>query len=255
MRHDDGKDTDRPEIDRRDLRVLLLESFPDEFIKWGVKVDRVQKGDDGRMAVHFSDGTSETGFRLVVGADGAWSKARSLVSLFPITCKMALPNTWTGHICHPRVRRQILLHIQHLTKQPLLPHRRGESRHRKLPQYGRQAGNGSHATRRPILLHIRRSLTARKLEERQRCSHRQPNGAATETSEGVFLRLAQCEHRFDHSQRRRLLHLGALRGESRIHGLEDCARRHSDRGRGASMVSNSTKPSSTSDSFGLKYSN
>ncbi|KAM0717151.1 hypothetical protein Q7P37_007003 [Cladosporium fusiforme] len=80
MRHDDGKDTDRPEIDRRDLRILLLESFPDEFIRWGVKVDRVQKGDDGKMAVQFSDGTSETGFRLVVGADGAWSKARSLVT-------------------------------------------------------------------------------------------------------------------------------------------------------------------------------
>lgn len=79
MRHGEGEDTDRPEIDRKDLRVLLLNSFSNNKIKWGVKVDQVQKQDDGKMAVHFADGTSEGGFRLVVGADGAWSKARSLV--------------------------------------------------------------------------------------------------------------------------------------------------------------------------------
>lgn len=75
-----GEDTDRPEIDRRDLRVLLLNSVPDDNIRWGVKVDRVEKQNDSTMTVHFADGNNEGGFRLVVGADGAWSKARSLVS-------------------------------------------------------------------------------------------------------------------------------------------------------------------------------
>jgi len=80
MRHGDGEDTDRPEIDRRDLRVLLLNSVPNDKIRWGTKVDHVQRQDDGLMIIRFADGSSESGFRLVVGADGAWSKVRSLVS-------------------------------------------------------------------------------------------------------------------------------------------------------------------------------
>ena len=82
MRHGDGEDTDRPEIDRRDLRVLLLDSVPKQNIRWGAKVENLQKQDDGLMSISFNDGTIESGFRLVVGADGAWSKARSLVSFF-----------------------------------------------------------------------------------------------------------------------------------------------------------------------------
>lgn len=80
MRHGDGEDTDRPEIDRRDLRVLLLDSLPKDKIRWGAKVEKLQKEDDGSMSICFLDGTIESGLRLVVGADGIWSKARSLVS-------------------------------------------------------------------------------------------------------------------------------------------------------------------------------
>jgi 2-polyprenyl-6-methoxyphenol hydroxylase-like FAD-dependent oxidoreductase len=80
MRHGDGEDTDRPEIDRRDLRVLLLDSVPNHKIRWGTKVDRAQRQDNGLMSIRFADGSSESGFHLVVGADGAWSKVRSLVS-------------------------------------------------------------------------------------------------------------------------------------------------------------------------------
>jgi 2-polyprenyl-6-methoxyphenol hydroxylase-like FAD-dependent oxidoreductase len=81
LRHGDGEDTDRPEIDRRDLRVLLLDSVPKDKIRWGSKVENLQRQDDGMMSIRFADGTTESGFRLVVGADGAWSKARSLVNL------------------------------------------------------------------------------------------------------------------------------------------------------------------------------
>jgi hypothetical protein len=80
MKHGEGEDTDRPEIDRRDLRVLLLNSVPGDKIRWGTKVEQVQKQDDDTMSVRFVDGNTESGFRLVVGADGARSKARSLVS-------------------------------------------------------------------------------------------------------------------------------------------------------------------------------
>ena len=73
-------DEDRPEIDRRDLRALLLSSVPANKVRWGLRVQHVQRDTDGSMSVHFADGNIESGFRLVVGADGAWSKARSLVS-------------------------------------------------------------------------------------------------------------------------------------------------------------------------------
>ena len=86
MRHGDGEETDRPEIDRRDLRVLLLDSVPKDKIRWGAKVESLRKQDDGMISICFTDGMTESGFRLVVGADGAWSKARSLVSLFPLPC-------------------------------------------------------------------------------------------------------------------------------------------------------------------------
>lgn len=72
-------DTDRPEIDRRDLREMLLESVPGEKVVWGAKVEGVEREGDGSMVVRFSDGKSVSGFRLVVGADGAWSKARAMV--------------------------------------------------------------------------------------------------------------------------------------------------------------------------------
>ena len=77
MRHGDGEDTARPEIDRRDLRVLLLDSVPKEKIRWGPKVENLQRQDDGMMSIRFADGTTESGFRLVVGADGLWSTCRS----------------------------------------------------------------------------------------------------------------------------------------------------------------------------------
>ncbi|KAL9089770.1 MAG: hypothetical protein Q9165_005564 [Trypethelium subeluteriae] len=75
-----GGDADRPEIDRRDLRALLINSIPADKVRWGLRVQHVQGGNDGSMSVHFADGSIESGFRLVVGADGAWSKARSLIT-------------------------------------------------------------------------------------------------------------------------------------------------------------------------------
>ncbi|QIX01100.1 hypothetical protein AMS68_006617 [Peltaster fructicola] len=76
----DEEDTTRPEIDRKDLRALLLASVPAHKIQWNRKVKSVAKIDNGLMEVHFVDGTSSAGFRLVVGADGAWSKVRSLLT-------------------------------------------------------------------------------------------------------------------------------------------------------------------------------
>ena len=79
-RFGESGDLDRPEIDRKDLQALLMSAIPANKIRWALRAQHVQRDTDGSMSVHFADGIIESGFRLVVGADGAWSKARSLVS-------------------------------------------------------------------------------------------------------------------------------------------------------------------------------
>lgn len=76
---EDGR-TDRPEIDRKDLRALLLSSVPADRVRWGLRAQNVKRDTDGSMSVHFTNGSVELGFSLVVGADGVWSRARPLVS-------------------------------------------------------------------------------------------------------------------------------------------------------------------------------
>ena len=66
----------RPEIDRSELRRILLDSLPEGTIHWGKRLQIVDLKD---LSLHFSDGI-EKGFDLLIGADGAWSKVRPVVS-------------------------------------------------------------------------------------------------------------------------------------------------------------------------------
>ncbi|TFB01169.1 Tetracycline resistance protein from transposon Tn4351/Tn4400 [Trichoderma ghanense] len=76
----DCQGSDAPEMDRVTLRQMLLDSIPKDKIRWGHPLKSTALGEDGHRLLQFQDGTSASGFKLVIGADGAWSKVRPSVT-------------------------------------------------------------------------------------------------------------------------------------------------------------------------------
>ncbi|GIJ43302.1 monooxygenase [Virgisporangium aliadipatigenens] len=77
-RPDDGSGGS-PEVLRGALRQMLLDSLPAGTVRWGHRVSAVRALGDGRHEVTFDGGNSVVA-DLLVGADGAWSRVRPLLT-------------------------------------------------------------------------------------------------------------------------------------------------------------------------------
>ncbi|KAJ3573067.1 hypothetical protein NP233_g2672 [Leucocoprinus birnbaumii] len=76
---------DRPEIDRQELRKILLDSLDEGTVEWGKKVILISEDEDStedrpQFTLELADGMKVSGFELIVGADGAWSRVRPLLT-------------------------------------------------------------------------------------------------------------------------------------------------------------------------------
>jgi 2-polyprenyl-6-methoxyphenol hydroxylase-like FAD-dependent oxidoreductase len=69
----------RPEVPRGELRRILLNALPAGTVRWGHKLSSAAPLGGGRHTLTFADGSTVT-TDLLVGADGAWSRVRPLLS-------------------------------------------------------------------------------------------------------------------------------------------------------------------------------
>src|SRR5271155_6240953 len=67
----DDAPLERPEVDRAELRNLLVDSVPGHAVRWGRAFESA-----GHGLLHFADGSSAT-YDLLIGADGADSRGRA----------------------------------------------------------------------------------------------------------------------------------------------------------------------------------
>ncbi|WP_112276556.1 FAD-dependent oxidoreductase [Lentzea terrae] len=74
IEHEPPEGDFRPEIDRGQLRELLLDSLAPGTVSWGLGVGSARPGE----VTFLDDSTAQ--FDLVIGADGAWSRVRGAVS-------------------------------------------------------------------------------------------------------------------------------------------------------------------------------
>ncbi|KAJ7141298.1 hypothetical protein C8R44DRAFT_603843 [Mycena epipterygia] len=76
---DTGAEFYNPEIDRGQLRALILDSLAPGTVQWGHKATAVRREPSGKYTIEFASGATTEAIDIVVGADGAWSRVRPLV--------------------------------------------------------------------------------------------------------------------------------------------------------------------------------
>ncbi|NLU74481.1 FAD-dependent monooxygenase [Streptomyces sp. HNM0575] len=69
----------RPEVDRGELRRLLIDSLAPGTIRWGHRLASVRHRVEGGYDLTFAEGSAAHA-DIVIGADGAWSKVRPLLT-------------------------------------------------------------------------------------------------------------------------------------------------------------------------------
>ena len=83
LHSDDGSNEYRPEISRHALTTLMLGQLPPDTIKWNHKLRSATPTSDTagptQIMLDFGVNGKDT-FDLVIGADGAWSKVRDLLT-------------------------------------------------------------------------------------------------------------------------------------------------------------------------------
>lgn len=85
---------DRPEIDRGDLRDLLLAAIPNEMVVWNARIKNVEISEDAQHTIMFENGHS-TKADIIIGADGAWSRVRkSLTPILPFYTGVTFLEGW-----------------------------------------------------------------------------------------------------------------------------------------------------------------
>lgn len=116
---DEGENSSRPEISRHALTKLLISHLPATQITWGRKLLAATSSTtvSGHTEIELDFGTNgKEAFDLVIGADGAWSSVRNLL---------------TGVKPHYEGRQNITLTIREVTK--------------KYPHLAKLVGTGSFA--------------------------------------------------------------------------------------------------------------
>ena len=91
-----------PEIDRADLRAMLVGALPANMIAWDHRIDRVSPRADGRWQIDIADRAPVVA-DLVIGADGIGSRVRAaLTDVQPIYTGITMvaayvrPDLWRG---------------------------------------------------------------------------------------------------------------------------------------------------------------